>query len=478
MKAGRNDPCPCGSGKKFKKCCLGKQQPMAFLQGAEPALGAAGARERRAPTDMVAPRPPPPRDPAELRADACCQEFEAQDADGKIRVYLAALDDAELMTDVMAFEMLQSLHHDAVTRGQRQRFAELVQALRERRPEIYEDGGKYALAACVRDALAENRHDDLAELTTELAAMAGRDLHIVDHALEAVAYHGHLALLVEALRIAWPRVRDADDLLPWVVSEFASRGTDYEIYQYVQQTSRPDPADETLLQRLRFFVPEPDVDFLAEFLPDLAGAAHETWTVDDFILKLPPKSERDDWEDEDEDEEEPTPHDPGSHRLSRLINQFVGYLNKIEGVALPRGGLARHELYTYFLRRHAGELNPRLSMMDQLLHPKKKAPAAPKPAHPLCPDRVTLEAHLSDLVGGMNNQYHTAAALFEIVPAWLRFLERRGLIDAAQRLKTIDELRPLHASLLRLWESFTDDPTLYRAAQQWPADRVEEQIRG
>ncbi|MCE9528381.1 MAG: SEC-C domain-containing protein, partial [Planctomycetales bacterium] len=23
--AGRNDPCPCGSGKKFKKCCLGKE---------------------------------------------------------------------------------------------------------------------------------------------------------------------------------------------------------------------------------------------------------------------------------------------------------------------------------------------------------------------------------------------------------------------------------------------------------------------
>ena len=23
-KIGRNDPCPCGSGKKFKKCCMGK----------------------------------------------------------------------------------------------------------------------------------------------------------------------------------------------------------------------------------------------------------------------------------------------------------------------------------------------------------------------------------------------------------------------------------------------------------------------
>ena len=26
-KVGRNDPCPCGSGKKFKKCCLDKPQP-------------------------------------------------------------------------------------------------------------------------------------------------------------------------------------------------------------------------------------------------------------------------------------------------------------------------------------------------------------------------------------------------------------------------------------------------------------------
>lgn len=24
-KAGRNDPCPCGSGKKYKSCCWGKQ---------------------------------------------------------------------------------------------------------------------------------------------------------------------------------------------------------------------------------------------------------------------------------------------------------------------------------------------------------------------------------------------------------------------------------------------------------------------
>ncbi len=26
VKTGRNDPCPCGSGRKFKRCCLNKQQ--------------------------------------------------------------------------------------------------------------------------------------------------------------------------------------------------------------------------------------------------------------------------------------------------------------------------------------------------------------------------------------------------------------------------------------------------------------------
>jgi uncharacterized protein len=26
-KAGRNDPCPCGSGKKYKQCCLKNERP-------------------------------------------------------------------------------------------------------------------------------------------------------------------------------------------------------------------------------------------------------------------------------------------------------------------------------------------------------------------------------------------------------------------------------------------------------------------
>ena len=38
---GRNDPCPCGSGRKYKQCCLDKQQ--------------SAAREARAKAEAEAP---------------------------------------------------------------------------------------------------------------------------------------------------------------------------------------------------------------------------------------------------------------------------------------------------------------------------------------------------------------------------------------------------------------------------------------
>lgn len=32
MAVGRNDPCPCGSGKKYKKCCMKANQPKSSSQ--------------------------------------------------------------------------------------------------------------------------------------------------------------------------------------------------------------------------------------------------------------------------------------------------------------------------------------------------------------------------------------------------------------------------------------------------------------
>ena len=117
MNAGRNDPCPCGSGKKYKKCCLAKDQeessrrtaefPLVTQQHPEPAGLTAPARGAEAPT------PPLPPDPVTERAESRWREFESQNGGGRIAVFLETLEDAEVMTDDMAFEMLSSLHTDA-----------------------------------------------------------------------------------------------------------------------------------------------------------------------------------------------------------------------------------------------------------------------------------------------------------------------------------------------------------------------------
>lgn len=56
MNLGRNDPCHCGSGKKYKKCCLGKSEEARHATAAEratlasPTSGPPDQSARRIPT--------------------------------------------------------------------------------------------------------------------------------------------------------------------------------------------------------------------------------------------------------------------------------------------------------------------------------------------------------------------------------------------------------------------------------------------
>jgi hypothetical protein len=484
-KAGRNDSCPCGSGKKYKKCCLATDQAASATAPSPSSPPPAAARPPRAefvlkkpmqPAWSSAPAlptkaadPPPPPDPIAERAEQLWVEFgsRSDDEEGQIGVFLEALEDAEVMTDDTAFEMLECLRSDAIKRGERSRVDELVAAFRERLPEAYEKSAPYYLSWGLRDALAENRLETVALLTRELAARAGSDIDIFNRAVEALAYHGKLSVLVEAFRIGWPSVKSSTNIMSWGVSEFMNTGADYEIFDYLEHTSSPDPTDPGLLDHVKFFVEEPREEYLAEFVSDLTGKDGREWRTDDFALRRRRKTHRNDWDDHNEG---PTARDPAASNLTRLINEFVGYARREEAVPFPRGHLVRNHLYSYFVERHNGKLDPCPSMFDQVLNPDKKLPKPPPPVHPLCPERVTLDGFLDGLMGIFNGVYQPAAAVFQAIPAWLRFLESRRLIDAALRLRVADELLPLHATLSELWQDYGDDPTLDSHGRAWPAD--------
>lgn len=53
-KPGRNDPCPCGSGDKYKRCCLPKEQAAEHAQFARAAAEAAEAATARKKEEQAA----------------------------------------------------------------------------------------------------------------------------------------------------------------------------------------------------------------------------------------------------------------------------------------------------------------------------------------------------------------------------------------------------------------------------------------
>jgi SEC-C motif len=411
MKAGRNDPCPCGSGKKYKKCCLAKDQEessrQVTLSQPSPSLVAPfrtgpSLPEQHAQLDVpiAAARdeettvPAPLRDPADEKAESYWREFESQVGDDRIAVFLKALEDDEVMDDELAFEMLRILREEAVKRGGRTRFAEHVRLLRERLPEVFDQSAHYYLSWCLLDALVENRQEVLSSLAWDLAAHAGRDIDTDNRAMDYLRYYGQLDVLVGAMRNAWPAVKSSDNIIMWGVTEFAEKAVRLEIFDYLEHTTSPDPADAALLDRVRYFIEDPREDFVGELVGDLTGRSGREWQADDFGLR-PQKGSRDDWDAEGEDEES---QDQGALNLFRLITEFVGYLRREEGVPFPRGDQVSQELYRYFVGRNDGDLDPRPSMLEQAMHPKRKLPKPPRPAHPLCPERVTLDVHLARLM--------------------------------------------------------------------------------
>jgi SEC-C motif len=483
MKAGRNDPCPCGSGKKYKKCCIAKDgsaapssmipipvAPSSRVPDRDSRQSPSSGQPTQSRSPAQTPVPSLPLDPMDAKRESYWEAFKSRNGEDQVAVFLEALEEDEVMTDDLAFEMCNALHEDAVKSGNRERYAECVAAFRNRRPEVFQQGSHFYLANCLDDALAEGWHQLVPSLARELAGTAGRDIDIFNHTVEKLAYHGQLPVLVEALRLAWPLVKSSKDVIPWGVSEFAENGVTYEIFNYLEHTPTPDLADPVLLDHIHFFIDDPREADLAELITDLAGKSDREWRMIDFDLSRPQKTTRDMWDDDDDDDddekEEQEPLDPGAANLYRLTTQFVAYLRREEAVPYPRGELVRHDLGRYFLLRRDGDLDPRPSMLEQMQKPNRKPPKPPRPVHTLCPERMTLEIYLGRLMGMMSGRYHTAAALFLAFPAWLRFLESQRLIDATTREQVTKDLTPLHTTLMALWKQH-DDPLLYRDGQSW-----------
>lgn len=481
---GRNDPCPCGSGKKYKKCCLAKDRDEVDhginAQRIELAAATSDHPAARIPESILPPAPEPV-DPHVAALTARWKEFVNADDEGRRKVFLKTLDEPELMDDEMAFGMLESLRGIAARSGERARFVDLIDLLRERLPDVYNVSRKYYLNWRITMAMAGFQTERLREFTREIAETAGDDVDNYQRVVDLLAYHGELAALSEASRIAWPLIDASRDIV-WGQTAYAEWGVNCLVFQRLESSKKSEALDPQFIEDVQFYFEDIDLDEFEKHVARLSGSTTRSWCLEDFNFKTLPKHREDfddadefdeDFEDEDdedfEEEVEDKPIDPAREALAHLLDEFAWYAHQQEGVPYIKAALVRKNIFAYLLKRHDGDLEPRQNMFDAVMNPHKKPKAKPiRIDHPLCPDRETLDRFFSSMLGFMAMKVYDVAATFDLMPAWLRFLETRGLIESSRRQSTLAEIGELQSTLLKLWTSDPDLIALAKNAESWP----------
>jgi hypothetical protein len=283
-----------------------------------------------------------------------------------------------------------------------------------------------------------------------------------------------MPVLVEAMRVAWPEVKSSKNVVPWGIDEFCNRAMSYELLHFADsypESAVPNPA---LLERIGFYS-EIDIHQLSNYLAHLTGRGAKQWTLSDFALSSPKSRVEGDLDDEEPSEEQAI-HTSGELNLYHLTVEFLGYLRRIEGVSYSKGELGRRELHQFLAERHKKKPEHRESMFESMMREEERRRGRRSPPKQkysgyeniLVPDRERLDQYIAGLLGMLNQLYYRASALFEIIPAWLGFLEAKRLIDDEVRVRTINDLSPLARDLKQAFSRYADDPGPHQALDGWP----------
>jgi hypothetical protein len=497
MKLGRNDPCHCGSGKKYKKCCLEKDEAAALARQAQALEYDEEFDDDDEAEDDMAFQPddsPPPMpvskdknqmdlelfdddddddDAPEIDEQTASQrwkEFEKQNYEGKIALFVKTLEEPQLMDDQMAFDMLDTLRQETSNHNERDRYEALVEQLRERLPKVYAKSAHFYLENCIDNAVIAGRFERIPAFMAELAARAGRDIDTFNNVVNQLAYHNRLSTLIDAMHIGWPLVNHSGEIVPWGVDEFADQAVKFLVFDYIEQHPAAAAGDAELFERIKFYS-QVDAERINKFIAILSGQLGREWTREDFAFKPRKRQPRDRY---DDDNGINIPK-PIQQRLFDLSLEFQGYLYREQNVPLTQSELGREQIVNYVIARLAGELEPRLSMLEAAFNKPKPKTRPPEfymsgdenSVNWLCPDCETFDHFLSGLFHFLNDQPYKAAATFEILPFWLRFLETRQLLSAPLHEKTSHELRQLATHLRELFRKISADPALHAAMNTW-----------
>ncbi|MGB0389217.1 MAG: hypothetical protein ACPGWR_30710 [Ardenticatenaceae bacterium] len=376
-------------------------------------------------------------------------EFQAEkDYEARIALFIKTMDEG-LMDEENAFHMLTQINQQSLQYGNegRDRLGSLVALLRERLPDVYEHDAQDYVKWLVSNAFATNRLEDLPQLADDVATIAGQDLETFYDIVHQFAYHSQPVLVARLLRKAYPYLQGKSDNYPYSTArEFPAMAITYEILAYMEQHPTADVTARLLRKRVAYYADGAvNWDNIGKTVDDLNGRANSEWTMADFGVEGKPPS-RD--------------FNPDYREMLNIVHftmQFLRYLRYSEGISYSKGEQAREMIHQYLLRRQACQLEPTKSGKRT---PNRKQVTSRQAHHFFVPDAQTLDRYFSNLINSAYPQLYSMATFYQLLPAWLRYLESHHLIDGTQRDQTLDELREMNADVLKTLSRYTSEPAL------------------
>lgn len=438
-KQGRNDLCRCRSGKKYKKCCLPKDEEVRLQAVTREPGDATLSRDRNAARlDDNAPSSHDKDPLAEARLDYL-DAAEAMDFAGRREMFTNMLVNNIISRD-LAFQMAELLQEAAANDADRLAVNECIEELLRRFPNITREDFIYYADFLIANNLAGGRLDRVQAVYLEAAEHAG-NLDVFMRISDRLAYHGQLAALLDGMRLAWPIVKKSRDLLEWAIDEFGGLLSDYEAFAYVDARANGTEEDfNDLVKRMEDGIEGIDVALLKGYLACIDNRGSTAWSLPELS---PAKKTR--------------------KNLSTFSNEFLGYLRRKESVPYTKGRMAAYDIAEYLIERHDGELRRASALTIPFTG---RWPGMPKHAallHILCPDADTLDEYLSRMFDVFSSRSYRAGAMCEFIPAWLRFLEAKGLLEPELSVRVRSDLAPMMKTMLKILRNASRDPALINA---------------
>ena len=371
------------------------------------------------------------------------QAFQAATYTEQVALFEQSLQEGLHQPDMLQ-DMMQTLYEQSLRAGDYDHFTAWITAVQQQAPTIFEEYGGQWLYWQLNQALASGQAATQEQAVAALTEAAIAHYGFFLRGLDLLAYWGKTAVMVEIMQTVWPTVRDEPAIYRSATDQFAARATDQIIFRYLSETAVPDPHDPTLLAKLgQFFAIDPAG--LRRYFDHLRGQTSTNWHQDDF-----------------EATDQTTAQNWGT-----LMVEFLGYLYYEEKIPFSKGDLARHQFPHYFASRRTGQLEPRVDV-GNLLAQNRPVPTKPfEPRHPVCPDPITLKEYISKLLHYAKPQLVQAAIIFELTPAWLRFLQKQQLITPTQQEEIWQQIRPLAHDLADFATEQGQDPIWQQALQSW-----------